>query len=242
MDLSSTLLRACHSLIRRLGVDVVRYRPLAKRLARHSVDTVLDVGANTGQFRRALRACGFEGRIVSFEPVRACFEKLIGSGRGDLLFSAQPYALGSCNGHARIVVAKNPVFSSFRRVKDDLLHVDGGAEARGEENVEVRRLEDLWTPLGLDGSRVFLKIDTQGSDYDVLLGCGSRLRFLVGLQTELSFHPFYADQPNVAAVHRFLVDEGFLLESLTEAFRDFERGVLMEMDAVYWKSDRPLRG
>jgi hypothetical protein len=126
-------------------------------------------------------------------------------------------------------------------VKEELLFVDRGAETRAEEDVQVRRLDDLWCELGLDGSKSFLKIDTQGNDHEVLLGCGSHIRSLAGLQTELSFHPFYVDQSDVAVVHRFLVDKGFLLESLTDAFRDLERGVLIEADAVYWNSAQSLR-
>lgn len=37
-------------------------------LERYQIETVLDVGANEGQFGAALRHSGYHGRLISFEP------------------------------------------------------------------------------------------------------------------------------------------------------------------------------
>ena len=67
---------AARSLLRRLGVEVIRYaprnfphlrRPLL--LEEERIDVVLDVGASDGAWARGLREAGYRGRIVSFEPL-----------------------------------------------------------------------------------------------------------------------------------------------------------------------------
>ena len=42
-----------------------------KLLDSYSIDLILDVGANTGQYAARMRGIGYAGEIVSFEPMRA---------------------------------------------------------------------------------------------------------------------------------------------------------------------------
>lgn len=71
--------RMGRTLMRRLGILHVgrrRVRDLFDFLDTRSIDVVLDVGANIGQFGQSLRAGGYRGKIVSFEPVKAAFDVL----------------------------------------------------------------------------------------------------------------------------------------------------------------------
>ena len=49
---------------------------IKKIIERYEIDLVIDVGANNGQFGRLLRETGYEGDILSFEPVGKTFVKL----------------------------------------------------------------------------------------------------------------------------------------------------------------------
>ena len=80
------------------------------------IDTVLDVGANIGQFAQRIRSHGYDGRIISFEPVSSVYETLINAARSDPLWETRQLALGDCSGSKLINISKSTVYSSF----DDL--------------------------------------------------------------------------------------------------------------------------
>ena len=69
--------------LRRLGYELHAYDPepapaqedllRARLLTSERVDLLLDVGANEGQYAVRMRRAGFQGRMISFEPLSAAF-------------------------------------------------------------------------------------------------------------------------------------------------------------------------
>ncbi len=71
--------RTVRAVYRRLGIIHVgrrRVRDLMDFIESREISTVVDVGANIGQFGESLRADGYRGRIVSFEPTGSAFQIL----------------------------------------------------------------------------------------------------------------------------------------------------------------------
>ena len=62
---------------------------------RLQVSCVLDVGANIGLYASQLRQSGFEGDIISFEPIKADYENILRLSKGDAKWKALNYALGN---------------------------------------------------------------------------------------------------------------------------------------------------
>ena len=70
--------------LNKFGFDLVRTKNSHDNLTKHlsnvllsrSIDCVFDVGANAGQYGLFLRALGYKGYIISFEPVSAVFKLL----------------------------------------------------------------------------------------------------------------------------------------------------------------------
>ena len=155
------------------------------------IDCVLDVGANVGQFARELRGIGYEGHIVSFEPIASVFSALQQSFAGDTKWRGFHLALGAQEGSMMITVPKLTVLSSLL----DSNVVESGTR---KEPVTVKRLDQLLPTLTqeLGVSRVFLKMDTQGYDLEVFRGASGCIDGILGLQSELSVQPFYVNMPH----------------------------------------------
>lgn len=116
------LRRAGRSLARRVGLEVGRSTldsradlRLVRQLAIHRVSTVLDVGANRGQFAGELLGAGFPGRVVSFEAIPEVHRQLTeaAAAHGDRWHVAPCCALGDRAGEARFHVTNNLVCSSL---------------------------------------------------------------------------------------------------------------------------------
>jgi FkbM family methyltransferase len=221
---------------RRLGVEVSRWRPPERRLAEyleeHNIHTVLDVGASGGQFGRMLRAAGFRGRIVSFEPLLAPFEALSRGAAPDSLWEVHRLALGDERGRRAMYVSSNTTSSSFLELENR--HVDALAESRfvAHEEVDIERLDQLASTLQLVGP-TFLKIDVQGYHSTVLRGAAGMLSDVAAIQCELSVLPLYSGEPGFLEVLAELRSFGFELTELEPGFYDARTGRILQFDGRF---------
>ena len=118
--MSNRLVEQAHDVLRRGGVDVVRFQSTTRWLARrkalfdaHAVDLVLDVGANDGEYAISLRRLGYTGRIVSFEPLPDAAAALRARHANDTSWSSYEVALGDTAGEAELRIAGNSASSSL---------------------------------------------------------------------------------------------------------------------------------
>ena len=229
----------------KLGYDVVRFRadlhPLARRqrlLERAGIDAVLDVGANAGQFATELRAdLGWRGRIVSFEPLAAAHAALAARAARDGNWDAHRYALGDRDGTARIGVAGNSYSSSLLEMLP--AHVDAAPESAvtGFEAIEVRRLDSVSDAVCPAPARLYLKLDVQGFERQVLAGAPATLARVRVLQLEMSLTPLYAGAPAVGELHALLEAGGFVPFALEPGFARRDSGQLLQVDGIYCRPD-----
>jgi FkbM family methyltransferase len=194
---------------RRLGFDVRRVRKspdLVEFLAHRQVGIVYDVGANAGQFGSWLRRRGYRGRIVSFEPVKAAFDRLKAAAELDGAWAAHRLALGAAAGSASINLSRNTQFSSFKRIRDD--NPDPDSEIVDSEEVPVETLDSM--TLG-GPSATFLKIDTQGFEREVLDGAAQLLKSTTGVLLELPIIHLYESSWTMPAALEYMRERGFVL-------------------------------
>ncbi len=230
--------------LNKCGFDLIRTKNAHDDLGKHlanvlrdrQIDCILDVGANSGQYGLFLRALGYQGHIVSFEPVSSVFAKLQETSKADPKWHCHAYALGDKNEQKVINVYKSTVFSSFLAANDYSKNIWHSLEDVAPETVEVRRLESIWSEVTTDlGCKSYmLKLDTQGFDkfaFEGALGC---LDAISVLQSELSLIPVYDGMAEVYEVLKEYNSCGYFISGMYPINRDKSLAVI-EYDCVMVK-------
>ncbi|MBP6443121.1 MAG: FkbM family methyltransferase [Gemmatimonadales bacterium] len=204
-------------------------------LERYQIDTVLDVGANEGQFGTALRHGGYAGRLISFEPASPTRARLAARAAADPLWEVQGCALGDADTTVELTLRSASTLTSLLPpdMTSDLI-TPGAWHAVGTEHVPVRRLDTLWDELALprDGRRVFLKVDAQGYDETVLAGATGVFQYLRGVQTEVAFLAIYQGEVSYHQRLQSLERAGFALSGLFGVVWEPGTDRLAEGDAI----------
>jgi FkbM family methyltransferase len=225
---------------RALGVDLVRFRSVRHAIGRRTrlmvslgIDLVIDVGANRGQFGREIREAGYAGRIVSIEPLEAPFRRLSRLAARDERWAVIQSAVGPRAGSATMHVAANAGASSSMLPMLNL-HTRAAPEARyvADETVEVATLDDLAQPHMRDESPVFVKIDVQGFELQVLAGGTATLARSALVQLEMSLLPLYESAPGFREVLEFMEQHGFHLVGLEPGIAAHS-GLLLQADGLF---------
>lgn len=225
--------------VRRVGFDVVRFRGDVSRyvlglLEARSVDLVVDVGANAGQYGLRLRAQGYSGPMLSFEPTRNAFQDLERWAQSDSAWTCKPYALGESSGSVLMRVSDNSVSSSLYEPTSAHLAAEPSAAMHGTEEVEMRRLDEVLPP---SARSVWLKVDTQGHESQVLAGAGETWPRLSVVQLELSLRPMYENEPVLHEMVALMAAQGYVLTYLEPGLRDKSSGAMLQCDGIFVRDD-----
>lgn len=235
------VMRAIHG----IGYDLRRLHPshnpafqLLKVMDLLGIDVVLDVGANVGQFSTELRSVGYRGRLISFEPLSAAHQALLqAAGRDPAWQVHERCALGDHDGEIEINVAGNSVSSSVLPMLEAHTAAVAGSAYTTVERVPVRRLDSVAGQYMAASQRPFLKVDTQGFEWQVLDGAQGIMSRLHGVLCELSLVPLYEGQRLWRDVIQRLEDDGFTLWSIQRGFTDVRNGRTLQVDAIFVRHD-----
>jgi FkbM family methyltransferase len=228
--------RFVRSALRRRGYDVVPTQPfgaeLVALLRRLDIDCVLDVGAFTGTYGRMLRELGYRGRIVSFEPASENFDALVREAAGDPAWETRRVGVGRAPGRLDLLLTGSAGCNSFLEpnafAMGELPRMFG---RKGVETVEVTTIDEAFDDATRGARAVFLKVDTQGYDLEVIRGAEASLPRVAALQVELALQRTYEGQPGYIEVLAELAEVGFAPAQLTPTYRD-SHGRIAECDCV----------
>jgi FkbM family methyltransferase len=188
-------------------------RQLRDFLAQMDINIVLDVGAFVGHYAMKLREVGYKGRIISFEPFPASYERLQSAMHRDSLWSGQPFGLSDQDTEALMNTSVRGEFNSLLNLRGDAEQAYAlDPSLRSQTPIQLRRLDTVLPQLlkGVHSPRVFMKMDTQGHDVNVVKGASGVLDKIIGFQSELPAVQIYDDMPSMSAALEYYSSCGFV--------------------------------
>ena len=223
--------------LRRFSVEQSENARFISMLRTHNVNLIFDVGANAGQFGVLLRKIGFDGKIISFEPLSDAREILLNISKNDPLWQiALQTAIGEENGEIEIQIAGNSQSSSVLDMLDTHVRAAPDSKYIGKEKVALRTLDSIAPDYMDSNSIAFIKIDTQGYETQVMNGAKKLMSQIVGLQVEISLVPLYKGQCLFDEMLKKLKNDGFELWSISTVFSDPNTAQLLQVDATFFRT------
>lgn len=177
-------------------------------LAGLGLDTVVDLGANRGQFALCIRRLYPHARIHSFEPLGGPARTYRATFARDANATLYPTAVASRAGKALMHVSRWDVSSSLLPLGQAQHDNYPLTEVARREEVSTSTLADCLDPAAIAG-RALLKLDVQGFELDALKGCEPLLDRFQFVYTEASFIELYVGQALASDVLAYLLGKGF---------------------------------
>ncbi|MBP1609969.1 MAG: Methyltransferase FkbM [Acidobacteria bacterium] len=193
--------------------------------------TVVDLGANRGQFALAARQWAPRARVISFEPLAgpaAVFNKIF---MKDHLVALHQVAIGPDAGWTPIHIAAADDSSSILPIStlQQCLFPSTG-EVR-TETVRVGRLAEFLSP-GEIILPALLKLDVQGYELQALAGCEDLLEHFSHVYAECSFVELYSGQALAEEIIGWLAKRKFRLSGVYNASYD-KKGNAVQCDFLF---------
>jgi FkbM family methyltransferase len=213
-----------------------------RALERNKIDLVIDVGANIGQYAKSLRDAGYGESILSFEPLPDAFLRISKEFAEDKKWIGVNAACGSKNGKATINISADSVCSSLSTATEDFLKSIPSAASNQSLQVEVTTLDLAAKKYITEDSNVFLKIDVQGFESQVLSGAKEVLKKCRVLEIEISIASTYESAMYAKDALAELDAIGFELLSIGRGYADPSTGCLLDADFLFGRKKTDVLG
>lgn len=225
----------------KFGFDIKRYNICQNQTARlkkiideKDINLIFDIGANNGQFGLELLNLGYPHKIVSFEPLKQAYKELSKNAlKNNNWIVPERYALGENIGVLEINIAGNLASSSILPMMDAHISAAPYTNTIGKEVIDIKPLDLVANQWIDENSNLFLKIDTQGYEYNVLKGAKETLTKTKVLQLELSLIELYEGQKLFSEMLELCKDLNFDLWGIEPAFVDPNTGRMLQVDALF---------
>lgn len=232
------------TILKKIGYSISMYPPqstqdFVKLLSNHTIDLVLDVGANTGQFAKWLIDFGYKGKILSFEPMQKEYDILVKNSKTKKNWLvADKCGLSDKTGEEVFNISENSVSSSFLPLTDYVKKVSPSTKYVAQEKVKTFRLENYDFENTIhDAKSIFLKLDVQGFEDSVLDGSVGMLHKVNGMLIEFSLMPLYEGQKSMLDLLKKIDSLGYESHYFIPHVTSDKTGRLLQVDGVFFKKE-----
>jgi len=103
--------------------------------------------------------------------------------------------------------------------------------------VQVYPLDEIGKEYTGNSKNIFLKIDVQGFEQEVLKGAQQMLDKAKGVEMEISLVPLYENQGwLLPEILEYMSDKGFTLTSIVPAFTDHKTGKVLQCNGIFFRN------
>ncbi len=238
-----------HGLLNRCGIEVRLTRNLQavknherekaqlapwQQLKQFNIQTIFDIGANTGQFASVARSLFPEGHIYAFEPLPGVYRELVKNKKGDQ--NITPVNLGLSDRSTQVQMFCSAFSPSSSLLPMGALHRSEWPESDRQSMVDVRVIRlDEWVQENEVAIKenCLVKIDVQGHELGVIKGGVETLRRSRLIVIEVSFYELYEQQPLFEDIHDALRDLGFIYRGNIEQHYSKKHHKILFADAIF---------
>lgn len=175
--------------------------------------TIVDIGANRGQFSLAARRWAPTANIIAFEPLEKAATTFRRVFRKDAKVSLHQTAIGPQAGETIIHVAAADDSSSLLPMTALQEKLFPGTREIGTEKIIVGPLSDFVSENDIVPPAM-LKLDVQGFEFQALQGCANLLDRFDCVYVECSFMELYAGQKLADDVIQWMLAKGLSLKNV----------------------------
>lgn len=221
-----------------LGIGVYRLSTYKRNkegwIREKNFNTVLDVGANLGQFAIEMRSILPNARIISFEPIPECFENLLLLSKKDKKMDCYQFAVGERDEKLYLNINDSKATSSFFKSSEYLKDNFPFTKTSKVLEVDVKKLDSINLNLT---PPVLLKIDVQGYEKAVLCGALNLLKQVDTILVEVSYIELYKNQPLFDDIYHILIENNFIYAGNYDQIYSPKSGRILQGDGIFFKKN-----
>lgn len=194
--------------------------------------TIVDVGANVGQFAVAASELLPAAELHSIEPDPDTAARLRGHLPAAAAARVVVSAVGERDGTVEFQVNSDSQVSSVLPLGEDRKASFPGSRVQRTMTVPLTTLDALFADRGLAGP-ILLKIDVQGYEDRVIAGAARFLPQVRWVVMETSFARLYEGERDFAAMLELMRERGFRFVRPLNFHTSDVTGAIIEMDALF---------
>lgn len=204
-----------------------------KLLKNKTYKTIVDIGANRGQFSLVARNTIKKAKIYAFDPLEISekvFNKVFYNDKNINFFNV---AIGPSPEKRTMHISKKDDSSSILSIGKLQSDLFPGTEESHEATINVDRLDSFINESHIE-SPALLKLDVQGFEYEALIGCKKILTLFDEIYCECSFYELYLGQKLANDIIELLSNNGFVLDGIYNTSYDKD-GCAVQSDFLFKK-------
>lgn len=202
-----------------------------RQVLSNALRTVVDIGANRGQFALAVRLRAPEATVISFEPLVKPADTFRAVFREDTQVTLHQAAIGPEVEQRRMHISGRDDSSSLLPISAIQRDNYPGTGEVGTATVLVAPLSQFVTEDTIVRPSL-LKLDVQGFEFEALLGCEPLLSHFDHIYCECSFVELYEGQRLASEVIDWLSTRGFQIAGLYNCEYD-PSGMTLQADILF---------